>query len=47
MDVGGAMSQSVILQLSPNDYVSVGDWQSISGGAFYMGHSHFSGILLG
>jgi hypothetical protein len=47
MDVGGAMSQSVILQLSPNDYVSVGDWQSISGGVFYMGHSHFSGILLG
>jgi hypothetical protein len=47
MDVGGGFSQSVILQLSPNDYVSVGDWQSISGGVFYMGHSHFSGILLG
>lgn len=47
MDVGGAMSQAAIIQLNANDFVSVGDWQSISGGAFYMGHSHFSGTLLG
>lgn len=46
MDVGAAWSQSVILSLNANDYVSVGDWQSMSGGVFYMGHSHFSGILL-
>lgn len=47
MDVGGGMSQSAIIQLNANDFVSVGDWQSISNGVFYMGHSHFSGILLG
>jgi hypothetical protein len=47
MDVGAAMSQSAILNLNANDFVSVGDWQSFSGGVFYMGHSHFSGILLG
>lgn len=47
MDVGGGFSQSVILQLNANDFVSVGDWQSISGGGFFMGHSHFAGYLLG
>lgn len=46
MDVGGGFSQSAIIQLNVGDFVSVGDWQSISGGVFYMGHSHFSGILL-
>lgn len=47
MDVGAGMSQSVILQLNASDYVTVGDWQSISGGGFFMGHAHFSGLLLG
>jgi len=46
MDSGAAMSQSAILSLSANDYVTVGDWQSFSGMQVYMGHCHFSGILL-
>lgn len=46
MDVGAAWSQSAIINLNAGDYVSVGDWQSMSGGVFYMGHSHFSGMLL-
>lgn len=40
-------SQSVIWRLNANDFVSVGDWQSISGAVIYMGHSHFCGYLLG
>ena len=40
-------SQSVIWRLNANDYVTVGDWQSISGAVIYMGHSHFCGCLLG
>ena len=40
-------SQSVIWRLNANDYVTVGDWQSISGATIYMGHSHFCGYLLG
>jgi len=44
---GSAWSQSVVLSLNVNDYVSVGDWQSLSGSSVYMGHSHFSGYFLG
>ncbi len=40
-------SQSAIMRLNANDYVTVGDWQSISGSTIYMGHSQFSGFLLG
>lgn len=40
-------SQSVIWRLNANDFVTVGDWQSISGAVPYMGHSHFCGYLLG
>jgi hypothetical protein len=40
-------SASVIWRLNTNDYVTVGDWQSTSGGVVYMGHSHFCGYLLG
>ena len=47
MDVGVGMSQSAIMYLNAGDYASVGDWQNISGGVFYVGHSHFSGMLLG
>lgn len=47
MDFGAAMSQAATLFLNKGDLVSVGDWQSISGGVVYMGHSHFSGILMG
>jgi hypothetical protein len=46
MDCGGAMSQSAIIKMAAGDFASVGDWQSISGQVIYMGHSHFSGILL-
>ena len=47
MECGYGMSQSAIFKLNANDYVTVGDWQSISGQVVYMGHSHFSGYLLG
>ncbi len=40
-------SQSVIWRLNANDFVTVGDWQNISGAVIYMGHSHFCGYLLG
>ncbi len=43
----GHNSCSIIMRLNVGDYVSVGDYQSISGGVFYMGHSFFSGRLLG
>ena len=47
MDVGGGMSQSAILNLNANDYVTVGDWQNYSGLQYWGSHSHFSGTLLG
>jgi hypothetical protein len=40
-------SASVIWRLNANDFVTVGDWQNISSGVVYMGHSHFCGYLLG
>lgn len=43
----GFVASTVSVYLYAGDYVSVGDWQSISGGIFYMGHSFFSGSLLG
>lgn len=47
MDVGAGMGQSAIISLNANDYVTVGDWQNISGMQYWGEHSHFSGILLG
>jgi hypothetical protein len=35
------------MYLNANDYVTVGDWQGFTNAAVYMGHSHFSGYLLG
>jgi hypothetical protein len=35
------------MYLNANDYVTVGDWQNYTNAAVYMGHSHFSGYLLG
>lgn len=40
-------SWSGTIYLAANDYVTVGDWQSTSGGQMYMGHSSFSGFLVG
>lgn len=42
----GTGQLAVIVNLSANDYITVGDWQSISGGVIYRGHSQFSGTLL-
>jgi hypothetical protein len=47
MDAGAGLSQSAIISLNANDYVTVGDWQNISGLQYWGSHSHFSGILLG
>ena len=46
-DLAGTYATSVIWKLNNGDYVTVGDWQSISGGTVYMGHSHFCCYLLG
>ncbi len=35
------------IYLNANDYVTVGDWQGLSGAAIYYGHSSFSGFLVG
>lgn len=35
------------IYLSANDYVTVGDWQNLSGASIYYGHSSFSGFLVG
>ena len=43
----GFITESKTMYLSANDYVTVGDWQSISGKVIYMGHSSFSGFLVG
>ncbi len=47
MDAGGGFSQAAILSLAVNDYVTVGDWQNLSGLQYWGSHSHFSGMLLG
>lgn len=47
MDVGGGMGQAAIINLNANDYVTVGDWQNLSGMQYWGEHAHFSGILLG
>ena len=41
---GDSISMTAVLQAG--DYVTVGDWQSISGGTFWRGHSHFDGFLI-
>ena len=43
----GNWSYSAAIYLNANDYVTVGDWQGLSGATPYMGHSNFSGYLLG
>lgn len=43
----GFTSWSGNMYLNANDYVTVGDWQGYTNAAVYMGHSHFSGYLLG
>lgn len=35
------------IYLNANDYVTVGDWQSLGGASIYYGHSSFSGFLVG
>jgi hypothetical protein len=35
------------IYLNANDYVTVGDWQSLGGAVIYLGHSSFSGFLVG
>ena len=35
------------LYLAAGDYVTVGDWQNSAGGQVYLGHSSFSGFLVG
>lgn len=42
----GPIGQSATIYLNANDWVTVGDWQSISGKTIYMGHSSFSGFLV-
>lgn len=44
---GQFMNESKTMYLNANDYVTVGDWQSISGKLIYMGHSSFSGFFVG
>lgn len=43
----GNWSYSAAMYLNANDYVTVGDWQALSGATPYMGHSNFSAYLLG
>jgi hypothetical protein len=47
MDAGAGLSQSAVISLNANDFVTVGDWQNISGLQYWGSHSHFSGVLLG
>lgn len=47
LDYSATQSQSMTVYLNAGDYVTVGDWQSISGGSLWLGHSHFSGHLVG
>lgn len=35
------------IYLNANDYVTIGDWQNSGGYSIYMGHSSFSGFLVG
>jgi hypothetical protein len=42
----GPITESCTMYLNASDYVTVGDWQSISGKVIYMGHSFFSGFLV-
>jgi hypothetical protein len=44
---GTFLTGSMIIYLSANDYVSVGEWQNLGGLTVWSGHSHFSGALLG
>jgi hypothetical protein len=43
----GFVTSSVVIYLAAGDTMGVGDWQGISGGIFYMGHSFFSGYMVG
>lgn len=43
---GDGASATVIVSLAANDYITVGDWQNLAGGTYYMGHSLFSGALI-
>ena len=45
-EVSAATTYAMVIQLSVNDYVTVGDWQNLSGGQFWRGHTQFSGALL-
>lgn len=42
-----AWSWAGTIYLNANDYVTVGDWQSLGGASIYYGHSSFSGFLVG
>lgn len=46
-NVGNHTSWASAVRLNANDYITVGDWQNLSAGVFYMEHSHFSAFLLG
>jgi hypothetical protein len=43
----GSWAWAGTIYLNANDYVTVGDWQSTAGFFVYMGHSSFSGFLVG
>jgi len=40
------ITQAITMYLNAGDYVTVGDWQSISGKVIYIGHSYFCGHLV-
>jgi len=46
-NVDSAWCWSGTIYLNANDFVTVGDWQNTSGFVIYMGHSSFSGFLVG
>jgi len=43
----GSWAWAGTIYLNANDYVTIGDWQSSGGFGVYMGHSSFSGFLVG
>ena len=38
---------AIVMDLSKNDYVTCGQWQSYNGLSFYQGHSGWGGYMVG